>query len=477
MGLNFFEQLQKVRANQKVSLRDENKQTYKKKEGMKMLDYDKDKIAKVLVFKQLKFPLNPLTGVEDEAFNYENPFRTNTSIGTTLENLIPLWKDDVKLAKEEGRESIIDKISSFTGIDLDEGILDNPVELHKVLRDLELPQIFTLPAIGINCTAVTNTEYTKRYVVNFDRDQWDAIDDYDEKSKARPSWDYLHSLFLTIANIQVEELKKTPEYEAMSEDDKKTARKNIWAKNPLDTERPMNWTFGLELPLDEEEFTVEGGLDSFTEEKIRKHLRVIKLTGGLTGSLADIKPEGKTHKRDDLHTDFYEFEFSCGKEDPKTDRGLLVKNSKFTAQKGALRDEAGYEEFVKRVNSVIDSLTQNGKISLDDFMKPNLKAAVYSPVVEEKLFQALKSLYPYEEVIKILEKSDDALIYQAKALELLYGDKFDASLIEGATSEEEDAQAKALRNLMGEELGETPEEKLDKEFAEKSTNIFEEVEV
>lgn len=475
---NFFDKLKKVKTNQTVALRDESKQVYKKREGIKSLEYDKNKISRVLVLKQLKMPFNPVTGEEDETFNYSNPFRTNMSITSTLKQLIPLWKEDIEQAREEGRESVLDRINDITGADLTEEDLDNEKVLHKALREIELPQIFTLPAITINCKAVTNSDYARKYVVDFDRDAWEALPS-EEKAQKRPLWDLFNGLFLTRARIEVNELEENAEYLAKSDDDKKSARKVIWSKNPIATERPVNWCLAFEFPLDEEEFTIEGGLASFSEEKIRKCLRLVKLNKGLSSALADIKPEGKTHKRDDSYVDFYEFEFSCGEEDPKTDMGQLVMNSKFQTPKDGLDREEGYEEFIARLNKVIDSLTDNGEKSLDEFVKPHLRASVYTGAVEEKLIQALRTLYPFEEMKNVLQKDEDAMRFQAKALSLLYEDQFDGSLIESVSAEEEDAKAKQLRDLAKGDVGTTEQEDFDKQFAEDSmgSSVFENVEV
>lgn len=360
-----------ISAGSQMKLRDENIQKRSQGKRYQFLKKEADKIAKIIIPKELAFDFDPRTG-SSEVFNISNKFRPMMA-PTTLALVVK------QLANEcDETKKIIMRRSGLEEWDTSQP--DTFTEQDKVaFKPYLYPQLFTFPVFKTTLKGMTTRPYGIEYLINIKRDPITNKIEGDAPFPIKAK-----RFYTSIANEKEMDYKEKIKSKKLLDDEetqKSTIKEFYSSSSKVTAEYPRNYARGFVIPLDIN-YSIEKkyALETITTEKLEDVATLIAFNAEITATIDKFRAGAWQSK--DIYFDFYEFDMVCPTaiSDPKE----LGKKTRFERPENPLKDSPHMEKFHDVYVNTINEMGDDEKI-----VWASTGLTEYNEVIEERLMEAI----------------------------------------------------------------------------------------
>lgn len=421
-------------AGSEFNLRSEEIQQKDRTARIPKIKKEPKKKSKFLIPLELAIPFNPITGKADDTYNPSRKFRPIMSV-----TKLSLMLKELANRNEETKKAFMSRAGVESWDTSDTKVLT--AEDKAIFIKYRVPVIYTVPVVNVNIPTLTG-QYSRDYIIDVKRD---PITGNLVNPEEEPLVLQANRFFRDISYEEVAAYQKKLDSGELNDTEQvqKTTRMNIYGKNPVSDDHPLNWLICVNLPLiSSYQLNTEAGIDypAMDEELLRKNLGLIKLNGKMNTALDNYR--NGSWKKYDKYYDYWELDMSC-----PTEEGTPAEIGNATVYEKPQEEVCDFAYFEK-LDTALKSYLDN-RADIEKVFLASARIAPYNETVEKQLATALKTVidtnneFLTKEVIKrhtdflTIVLSDDA---DALLLEVLDedGDRADGVLDEAASKKEYD---------------------------------------
>lgn len=408
--MSLFEKLLagEVKPGSALNIRNEQKQKRNFSKSIQKLKREKGKVSKLLIFKELAFPFDAMTGSKEQ-FNEDFKWRYATGqkdVILAIKRAANENEDLKKLYMAKARRASWDTSNLDVVTEEDMSIF----RVHTVI------QTFTYPVVNINVPLFTPGDYGQDFLIDIKRDELTGAIVGDV-----PTPLVVRKFFSDMAYEEVQALKKSnaDSPNPMTDKDLKEKVKAIYQKNPISDEKRRNFYLAVELPLTAKSKFPDGfSLEGTTLEDIGAKLVRIPKNDDIVKAMTDLF-DG-TREEQDRFCDYWEVDMKCPAE--AADNLELANNTAYNIVPVQYIDKVkGYADFEKAVADYRESTADE----IDKIMSASVRLRKLSAEDNDNLIEASGRLINTESeylTVKVIKSN-------ANFLTMALGDKGDALLV------------------------------------------------
>lgn len=231
-----------VAAHSELGTRDESKQIKTFGSRISKLKMTTDIKAHVLPFKDVVIPFNPFTGVPDDTYNQERPFRPITLVSQTIAGLKSVIVTNLKA--KEFWDSYLEGVMDWNNPDA------TMPEYYAFKRNgLIKPRIMTHFTVSFDFNGAYGfSQYRTKYTIDPKELNEEGTYDWD----TAPIYHKAYALFANILRLEFNDTQKELQRNNASLEQITNTKRAIFSKNPIGSVRPTNTIPFLYFPMDEQ---------------------------------------------------------------------------------------------------------------------------------------------------------------------------------------------------------------------------------
>ena len=388
MAMNTQELIERMsEAGQKggseLNMRSEELQTKQRVARIPSLKKKLKKKSKLLLVLDLAIPFNPETGEVDELFNPSHKFRPAVS-ATSAALMVKLYASKCKKTKE-----VLMKQAGVTSWDTSDTDTFTD-EDRTIFSKYRVPRLFSMNVVTVNIPAITK-DFSRDYAIKVDRDPKTG-----ELVGEPPIALKINKLFNNKIYEQIQHLEDqcaSGEIN-LTDEQKKTRKRDIYSTNPVSDDHPVNWAEIIELPLTAN-FAINADVNvaSLTAEDVKplvvnsRYSKKLhdKVTSYMTGELVVF----------DRYFDFFEMDMNCptdGDEQTKEGKMQIGLNTTFDNPVYKLTDLPECETIKSAVREYLDS-----DLDIEKEILRSIYVSEYSEDLEQQLIKALPTVFDLDD--------------------------------------------------------------------------------
>lgn len=384
-----------INGGSQLNMRSEELQNKKTVSRIPRLKNALKKKRVLLLVAELAFPFNPETGEADENFNPSHKYRPPFSATTLALAMKDAANNNEKLKgtlmKKAGMsEWDTSDISTFTKED------------WEIFIKYRVPRIFSISAVHVDIPAMGTGKYGRDYAVTINRDKnLDVIGDMPICLKANKF--FRDRAFEEVSSYR-EKIKKG-EIKDTEKQQKDTIAK-IYGRVPVTDDRPNNFVYLYELPVDNQGEIANELMQDVTMDSIKSCECISRYKKGIR-----LAVESYLHgewAKFDKNFDFYEIEMTCpASGDDSTDQGKaqIGQDTKFEKPTVGFKSREEYE--IEPGKYKTDSITEVVRELIDNDLdiEQRVRRSVGIPMLGDEVESQLLT-----SVCSVIDIDDDEFI-------------------------------------------------------------------
>lgn len=364
-------------AGSEFNLRSEEIQSKDRTARIPKIKKEAKKKSKFLIPLELAIPFNPTTGKADDKYNPSRKFRPIMSV-----TKLSLMLKELANRNEATKKAFMSRAGVESWDTSDTTTLTE--EDKAIFIKYRVPVIYTVPVVTVNIPALTGN-FARDYIIDVQRDPitGDLVNPAEE-----PLVLQANRFFRDVAYEEVAAYQEKLDNGILNDTEQvqKTTKMNIYSKNPVRDDHPLNWLICVNLPLiTSYQLNTEAGIDylGMNEEELRKNLGLIKLNKKMNTALDNYR--NGAWKKFDKYYDYWEIDMSC-----PTEEGTPADIGMNTAYEKPQEEVADFVHFDK-LDAAFKAYLDN-RADIEKVFLASARIAAYNETVEKQIASALKTV-------------------------------------------------------------------------------------